>query len=104
MEVVRIRRKGGVIVQDCDIYIGRACTRGGWHLEKSKWHNPFSAKNYSLEDSLSKYENHIRSSPELYSCLEELDGKVLGCWCKPKSCHGDILIKLLNEKKNNHNA
>lgn len=26
--VVRIRRKGGIIVQDCDIYIGRRQTMG----------------------------------------------------------------------------
>ena len=24
-------------------------------------------------------------------------GKRLGCWCKPNKCHGDIIIKLLNE-------
>ena len=26
--------------------------------------------------------------------LHELEGKTLGCWCKPEKCHGDILIKL----------
>jgi len=26
----------------------------------------------------------------------ELDGKILGCWCKPKHCHGDELIRCLN--------
>jgi hypothetical protein len=30
--------------------------------------------------------------------LHELNGKELGCWCKPDKCHGDILIKLYNEK------
>ena len=24
--------------------------------------------------------------------------KTLGCWCKPKSCHGDILLELANQK------
>jgi hypothetical protein len=32
--------------------------------------------------------------------LKELEGKALGCWCKPKSCHGDVLIKLIEEKSN----
>jgi hypothetical protein len=27
----------------------------------------------------------------------ELKGKVLGCWCSPKACHGDILAKIANE-------
>lgn len=26
-------------------------------------------------------------------------GKVLGCFCKPKACHGDILAEVLNELK-----
>ena len=30
-------------------------------------------------------------------CLGELRGKILGCWCKPKPCHGDILVKLVEE-------
>ena len=29
--------------------------------------------------------------------LKKLKNKVLGCWCKPDKCHGDILIKILNE-------
>ncbi len=24
-----------------------------------------------------------------------LKGKVLGCWCKPKACHGDVIIEYL---------
>ena len=27
----------------------------------------------------------------------KLKNKVLGCWCSPEKCHGDILIKILNE-------
>ena len=31
-----------------------------------------------------------------------MEGKVLGCWCKPSQpCHADVLIKLFDEKKNN---
>ena len=42
--VVRIGRRGGKVLQDCDIYIGRAVQRGGWNLEASKWANPFKIK------------------------------------------------------------
>lgn len=28
--------------------------------------------------------------------LLKLNGKTLGCWCKPDACHGDILIELIN--------
>lgn len=26
--------------------------------------------------------------------LHELNGKVLGCWCAPGPCHGDVLVEL----------
>ena len=29
----------------------------------------------------------------------ELEGKEIGCWCKPSPCHGDILIKLFKERQ-----
>ncbi|PCR16422.1 hypothetical protein CQA65_30160, partial [Klebsiella pneumoniae] len=31
--------------------------------------------------------------------LLELDGKVLGCWCKPRPCHGDVYVKVVNRIK-----
>jgi len=31
--------------------------------------------------------------------LLDLDGEVLGCWCTPLPCHGDIYIQLLKEIK-----
>lgn len=37
--VVRLRRSKGQVVQDCTLYIGRACYRGGWTLPQSKWYN-----------------------------------------------------------------
>jgi ribonuclease HI len=66
----------------------------------SKWKNPYrEKKSVETDESLQKYEEYIKNNKNLYNCLDELDGKILGCWCKPKPCHGDILIKLLNEKK-----
>ena len=31
--------------------------------------------------------------------LSQLEGEVLGCWCAPLPCHGDIYIQLLKELK-----
>lgn len=28
--------------------------------------------------------------------VHELRGKVLGCWCAPRPCHGDVLVELSN--------
>ena len=82
------------------LYIGRDMTRYIPNAVGSKWGNPFKAsKIESLETRLNLYENHIRTTPELWSSLDELKNYAeLGCWCKPGPCHGDILLKLLKEK------
>jgi hypothetical protein len=85
--------------EDYDIYIGRG----------SKWGCPYTiikdrptlAKEIvaTKEEALSKYKEYVLASPELMESLDELDGKVLGCFCKPEKCHGDILLELLGQKK-----
>ena len=53
------------------------------------------------DDYLSVYEKCIRSTPVLWNSIDNLENKVLGCWCKPSQrCHADVLIKLFKEKKN----
>ena len=100
--VVRIQRKGGVIVQNCDVYIGRECTMGGWTLSESKWHNPFTVRECgTVEKCVHKYREYILNNTYLLNSLDELEGKTLGCWCKRKPsdpCHGDVLVELLNER------
>lgn len=99
--VVHLKRKGGIEVEGCDIYIGRAIRMAGWNLPTSKWSNPFRLKDYGNDRQkvLDIYEAHVRAKPELMASLGELEGKVLGCWCAPLPCHGDVLIKLLAETK-----
>lgn len=75
--------------ENYDVYIGRG----------SKWGNPFViGKDGSREEVVEKYREYLLSKPELLSDLGELRGKVLGCWCHPKLCHGDVLVEIL--KKN----
>lgn len=74
--------------EEFDVYIG----------SDSIWSNPF--KMYSETDRtkvIEQYEEYIRNKPELLNQLHTLKDKVLGCWCKPKPCHGDVLVKLIEE-------
>ena len=69
-----------------DIYIGRP----------SKWGNPFQiGKDGTREEVIEKFRNWIITQPNLLKDLHEIKGKTLGCWCKPKVCHGDILVELI---------
>jgi hypothetical protein len=87
--VVHLRR------EPYDIYIGREMPRYG--LKRSKWFNPYKiGKDGTRERVLVKYEQWVRSHPDLMTHLPELRGKVLGCWCSPKPCHGDVLARLAN--------
>lgn len=70
------------------------------------WGNPFSHLSNSSaefrvgtrEDAIRKYEAWLVAQPELVEKVKrELRGKVLGCVCKPKACHGDVLARIANE-------
>lgn len=101
-KVVRIQRKGGVVVQGCDVYIGRHQTQGGWNLQNSVWMNPFKPKDKTAqarEECVQQYYQYVLSKPELLSRLHELKGKTLGCWCAPQRCHGDALKYLVDNMK-----
>ena len=71
--------------QKFDIYIGRP----------SKWGNPFVIGfDGDRETVIEKYREWLLKQPELVADLAELRGKVLGCWCAPQRCHGDVLSEL----------
>jgi hypothetical protein len=65
--------------------------------------NPFMiGKHGNREEVIRKYKQHfdfIITIPKFKKALLKLKGKTLGCWCKPKACHGDIIIEYL--EKNN---
>ena len=90
-----------LIKDEFDVYIGRG----------SKFGNPYThIKNKNTKadyivdsraDSINMYEkwldNQIKNEQITKHDILELDGKRLGCYCKPKSCHGDILVKKIDE-------
>jgi hypothetical protein len=104
LRVVHLKRtRDGRVLVDCQVYIGRRCTMGGWNLPDSIWRNPYKlAKGEkdtfaAREKILTQYEAHVRARPHLMARLPELAHKTLGCFCAPKQCHGDVLVKLFRE-------
>ena len=71
------------------VYVGRGSPFG----------NPFVAhKPEDRDDVCDKFEEMISNDPELVALVKkELKGKDLICFCKPKRCHGDILLRIANE-------
>lgn len=81
--------------EEYDIYIGRG----------SVWGNPFSHKTGTKAQYLVKDREQSVAAYRQYlwhqmgqgfittAMLRDLNGKRLGCFCKPQSCHGDIIVK-----------
>jgi hypothetical protein len=96
--------------EEYDVYIGRP----------SKWANPYTHKELnktlakeqvsSRSEAIKRYELYLTQSG-LIDEIEELKGKILGCWCcdspsdgseKNLVCHGQVLAKILNQDKNDN--
>jgi len=114
VKVAFIRPRYNDLREWCDdednVYIGRrgivfiSTEQGKERYPKvdSIWANPFKLSDKNDRESvLSSYEAYIREKLESgdisLSELEKLRGKNLGCWCAPCGCHGDILLRLINE-------
>ena len=69
-----------------DVYIGRG----------SKWGNPFKiGVDGNRDQVIAKYYAWILTQEYLLADIDELKGKVMGCYCKPLACHGDVLTSLI---------
>ena len=81
--VVNLRR------ERFDVYIGR----------ESKWGNKFViGRDGDRAEVIRKYREWVLGNDYLLSCLGELKDKVLGCYCKPLACHGDVLVELVEQR------
>lgn len=86
-----------------NVYIGR---RGivfidgeRYPKEDNIWYNPF--KTGTREEVVAQFESYMRAkldkSEVLVTRLLQLKGKNLGCWCAPELCHGEVLVRLIDE-------
>ena len=73
------------------VYIGRS-----GHGLDGYFGNPIQ-RSGGVGSTLKKYEQFLRDTlshdPDYRGRVKDLYGKTLVCFCKPKPCHGDILIK-----------
>jgi len=82
------RRAGAVKAPVGALYVGRP----------SVWGNPFATKEESDRDSVcdafEAYAQKRNTDEPLW--LAPLKGKHLECWCAPKRCHAETLLRLAN--------
>lgn len=90
-----------------DVYIGRPTKWGNPYAHQEGTSAQFKVK--SREEAIDLYRRWIEF--RLYTAdvtpadhpdrmlkdeVMALRGKVLGCWCSPKPCHGDVLLEIAN--------
>jgi len=72
-------------VEPFDVFIGRT----------TQWGNPFRiGPDGNREQVVQKFRDWIIRRPSLLRSIEHLRGKVLGCFCAPALCHGNVLAEL----------
>ena len=86
--------------EDYDVYIGRA----GRGMD-GYFGNPFRLgagmpRGATLEKYREYFYRRIHADPEFKRRVEALQGKTLGCFCKPHPCHGDIIKEYLDSLSN----
>jgi len=80
-------------------YIGREWAG----LPQSAFHNRFHlGKDGTREEVLAKFIAYWYSDaqrPLRVYALKFAEDEILGCWCKPALCHGDIIADYVNLKR-----
>jgi len=89
-----------------DVDIGRA-NRGQNNMNNTPigepgWlGNPYPKSDHGREKCIELFREdfveRLQDDPEFRSAVEELRGKTLGCYCKPKACHGDVILEFLED-------
>lgn len=101
LERKAIAEAGGTVVanmhQDVDralLHWARSTGRFTRIDRNSDWGNPFEIPDDGDRDTVcDSYEIFFPRKFSLHNRLDELRGKVLGCWCYPQRCHGDYLAQ-----------
>lgn len=79
--------------RDYDEYIGRP-----GQGQEGYFGNPFSK--HTREENIKLFKRYfyarLKTDPTFKRRVHELKGKKLGCFCKPKPCHGDVIADYLN--------
>lgn len=77
-----------------DVYIGRA-GKG----KDGYFGNPFSkgSRSQNIADFERYFSTRLASDLEFKTRVLALKGLKLGCFCKPKPCHGDVIVDYLNK-------
>lgn len=96
------------IMLSSKIKIGRVNDVGMYYIGRgSVWGNPYTVEEYGRENAIALYKkyfyNVLYRKDWFFGEIEKLtnttlkDGLILGCYCSPKLCHGEIIKDFITE-------
>lgn len=80
-----------------DVYIGRG--KNGIIPDPPTYGflgNPYKVEDHGLDEALRLFREYFLKrveNPKFCEAVLAVRGKRLGCFCKPKACHGDIIAE-----------
>jgi hypothetical protein len=61
--------------------------------------NPYPAGRHGRQECIElfreDFKERLESDPEFRRAVLALEGEILGCYCKPKPCHGDVIQEFI---------
>lgn len=89
--------------ESADVYIGRGRQRThmlNTPIGRDGWlGNPFSVEEFgdkAIDMFVEVFEARLADDMEFRRAVLALRGKKLGCYCKPKRCHGDHIAQWID--------
>jgi len=85
MKVINLRK------EKYTVYIGRPSIFG----------NPFQiGRDGTRKEVILRYELWVRGQAKVLNAIEKLPADaVLGCYCRPQRCHGDVIMEIWRRNK-----
>jgi hypothetical protein len=87
---MRATRVVNLRAEPFDVYVGRA----------GKGQDGYFGNPHKRDEGLGSFRSYfltrLARDAEFKRRVEELRGKVLGCFCKPGPCHGDVIVEWLD--------
>lgn len=90
--VVNVKR-----TDEWDVKIGRS-TRFGNPYVLEQFGGDYT-REASVEQFRLYFAHKIGTSKDFRQAVQDLKGKTLGCYCKPKLCHGDVIVEYLEDRQ-----
>ncbi len=84
-----------------DVYIGRGSIFGNPYthltLGKTKAGVQVKDRNEAIEKYRAYFYDRLETDEEFLDAVLHLKDKILGCYCAPNACHGNVIAEFLDK-------